>query len=457
MVSEKNALPCSTKIAYLFCDNTHNDQCMKETKKIQNSWAMFDWANSSFTLIITVAIFPPYLLNYATEPFPFLGFDILPGSLLSFSLSIAYFLVVILSPLIGGIADYSGKRKLFMKLFTYLGGIACMSMFFFDSTENLWIGVAGFILATIGYSGSLMIYNSYLPLITTEDNFDKLSAKGYTYGYIGSVILLVFCLVMISFPYLFGIETGSNLPIRLSFLFVGMWWIGFAQIAFWGLPSDTKGKIRPHVINKGWNEIRKVGSWVKQMPNTKSFLLTFLVYTAGVQTVLFLATTFAESVLNLGTSKLILVILILQIIAILGAYFFAFVSSKKGNIFTIQAMLIIWVLVCFLAYSVTEEWQFFIIAGLVGLVMGGIQSISRSTYSKLVQGKPKDLSSFFAFYDVLEKVAIIAGTFSFGIVNQLTGNIRYSIFVLATFFVVSFFLTLRIKSIDQNESYSVNS
>lgn len=430
---------------------------MGDIKKTHNAWAMFDWANSAYALIITVAIFPPYLLHYATEPFKLFGLSIHPGSLMSFSISIAYFLVVILSPLIGGIADYSGKRKLFMKMFTYLGGTACISMFFFDSPGTLWIGIIGFILATIGYSGSLMVYNSYLPLITTEDNFDKLSAKGYTYGYIGSVLLLIFCLVMITFPNLFGIAEHSNLPVRISFLLVGSWWISFAQIPFFRLPKDSADKIHPEVVKKGWLEIKKVANWVSRMPNTKSFLLTFLVYTAGVQTVLFLATTFAESVLNLGTSKLILIILILQIIAIFGAYFFAYVSKVRGNIFSIQTMLVIWLIVCFMAYGVDEEWQFFFIAGLVGSVMGGIQSISRSTYSKLVQGKPKDLSSFFSFYDVLEKIAIIIGTFSFGIVNQLTGNIRYSVIILAVFFVISFLLTLRIKAIDQSESYSVNS
>src|SRR5690606_25926966 len=225
----------------------------------------------------------------------------------------------------------SGRRKFFMKFFTYLGGISCISMFFFNSFETVWIGLLGFILATIGYSGSLMVYNSFLPLITIESNFDRLSARGFTYGYIGSVLLLITCLVVITFPTTFGMPEVGTMPVRLSFLAVGLWWIGFAQIPFKYLPQGGTQKINRQVLQKGWVEILKVRGWLSEMKFTKMFLITFFVYTAGVQTVMFLASTFAESVLNMGTSKLILLILLLQIIAIGGAYLFAYLSKIKGN------------------------------------------------------------------------------------------------------------------------------
>ncbi len=420
------------------------------SKKVHNAWAMFDWANSAYALIITVAIFPPYLLFHLTEEIKFLGIVLQPASVMSFAISIAYFLIAFISPVIGGIADYSGRRKFFMKFFTYLGGISCISMFFFNSFDTVWIGLLGFILATIGYSGSLMVYNSFLPLITIESNFDKLSARGFTYGYIGSVLLLISCLVVITFPTTFGMPEVGTMPVRLSFLAVGLWWIGFAQIPFKYLPEGGTQKINRQVLQKGWVEILKVRGWLSEMKFTKMFLITFFVYTAGVQTVMFLATTFAESVLNMGTSKLILLILLLQIIAIGGAYLFAYLSKIKGNIFSIQTMLVIWVIICVLAYHVTKELQFYFIAALVGSVMGGIQSLSRSTFSKYINHKPKDVSSFFSFYDVLEKVAIILGTFSFGLVNQLTGNIRNSVIILGVFFVLSLILTFRLKMVKED-------
>lgn len=420
------------------------------SKKIHNAWAMFDWANSAYALIITVAIFPPYLLFHLTESISVLGIQLQPESVMSFALSIAYFIIAIISPIIGGIADYSGRRKFFMKFFTYLGGTACISMFFFSSFETVWIGLTGFILATIGYSGSLMVYNSFLPLITIEPNFDKLSARGFTYGYIGSIILLIACLIIITFPSFFALPEVSTLPVRLSFLAVGLWWIGFAQVSFIRLPEGKTQKITKKVLTKGWEEIVKVKNWLNDMRFAKNFLLTFFVYTAGVQTVMFLATTFAESVLQLGTSKLILTILILQIIAIGGAYLFAYLSRLKGNIFSIQTMLVLWVIICVMAYYVQTEFHFYLMAALVGSVMGGIQSLSRSTFSKLIYHKPKDVSSFFAFYDVLEKIAIILGTFSFGLVSQLTGNIRNSVIILGVFFVLSLILTFRLKVVKED-------
>jgi UMF1 family MFS transporter len=417
----------------------------KGDAKIHRGWAMFDWANSAYALIISTAIFPPFLYHNTPDDFQIFGIDVQRASLLSFTISFAYLLIAGLSPIIGGVADYSGRRRMFMKFFTYMGGLACISLFWFEGPQGIYLGLIGFVLATIGYSGSLMIYNSFLPLITSEDNFDKLSAKGFTYGYIGSVLLLIFCLIVITFPTYFLLPAEGSLPVRLSFLLVGVWWIGFAQIPFRVLPESHRVPLQRGLLTKGWEEIIKVGGWLRKMPDAKRFLLTFFVYTAGVQTVLFLATTFAESELEMGTSKLILLILLLQIIAIGGAYLFAYVSKCKGNLYSIRIMLLIWILVCFLAYQVKEEWQFFLIAALVGSVMGGIQSLSRSTFSKMIQHKPREVSSFFSFFDILEKVAILLGTASFGLAIQLTGDIRNSVIVIGIYFVLGLALSWGIK------------
>ena len=403
-------------------------------KKIINGWAFFDWANSSYALVIAVAIFPAYFIRQ-TDPFiPVFGFEISNSSLYAFSISFAYLIISILIPLLSGIADYSGRRLFFLKGFTTIGSIACLSLFFFRGMDQIELGLAAFMLATIGFDGGKVFYNSYLPIISTEDQYDRVSAKGFSFGYIGSVILLLTNLAIIMNPHWLGLEEGS-LPVRLSFIMVGLWWILWAQIPFRRLPKDQKVKIDRNLLKKGRDEILMVWHALKPKKNIKRFLISFFCYSAGVQTVLYLASTFAEKELNFDTAELIVIILILQIVAIGGAYFFAFVSKLRGNKFSLMLMLCIWIVICIMAYFVFEKLQFYLIAALVGLVMGGIQSMSRSTYSKLINEHSEDVTSYFSFYEVLEKMAIVFGTFSFGFIEQISGGMRNSILVLGIFFL----------------------
>lgn len=313
-----------------------------------------------------------------------------------------------------------------------------------QNTAQLLVGTASFILATIGFAGGLVFYNAYLPEIVTEDRYDRVSARGYAYGYIGSVILLLINLTVIMNPGWFGIAQDS-FAVRLAFIMVGLWWLGFALIPFRILPPDPRNKPKENLMSKGFEELLKVWRAVRQEANIKSFLLSFFCYSAGVQTVLFLASTFAEKELAFGTAELISIILLLQIVAIGGAYLFATVSGRKGNKFSLATMLIIWMAICLLAFFVEEKWQFYVVAALVGLVMGGIQSLSRSTYSKLIPEKTTDTTSYFSFYDILEKTAVVLGTFSFGLVEQLTGGMRNSILALAAFFLISLLVLTRVK------------
>ncbi|MCR9287178.1 MAG: MFS transporter [Bacteroidetes bacterium] len=413
-------------------------------------WAFFDWANSSYALTIAVALFPAYYAGVTDDIVHVFGMDMPNTTLYAYAISGAYLIIAILSPILSGIADYGGKRMFFMRFFTILGSISCISLFWFQDMSQLTIGTIGFMLATIGFAGGLVFYNSFLPLIVSEDRYDAVSAKGYSYGYIGSVILLLLNLVVVMSPETFGIDPEGTLQYRIAFIMVGLWWIGFAIIPFSRLPKDAKNKPQDQLLSKGFGELKKVWRAIKKEKNIKSFLFSFFCYSAGVQTVLFLAATFAEKELEFQTAELIGVVLILQVVAIGGAHLFAKLSDIKGNIFSLIVMLMIWTVICLMAYFVTQSWQFYSIAAGVGLVMGGIQSLSRSTYTKLLPDNTEDTTSYFSFYDILEKFAIVLGTFSFGFIEQLTGGMRNSMIALTFFFIIGIFLLLKVKIAPQN-------
>ena len=421
-------------------------------KRTINAWALFDWANSSYALVISVAIFPAYYIAVTNDFIQIGNWEVSNSALYAFAIAVAYLVLAAFSPLLSGIADYGGRKMPFLRFFTIMGSMACISLFFFQgmteeasqayNLRQVLLGTLGFMLATMGFAGGLVFYNSYLPEIATEDQYDRISAKGFSYGYIGSVILLIINLIVINFPEWFGIQQDS-IAIRLAFVMVGLWWIGFAIIPFRRLPKSKKVQKSTNLIKKGREELIKVWQTVRQEKNIKSFLFSFFFYSAGVQTVLFLAVTFAEKELELQTTELIGIILILQIVAIGGAYLFAYLSKKWGNKPSLLVMLVIWILICLLAYFVSQKWEFYVIAASVGMVMGGIQSLSRSTYSKLIPEETEDTTSYFSFYDILEKVAIVIGTFSFGIIEYLTGDIRNSVLALTVFFVIGIILLSR--------------
>jgi len=410
-------------------------------KRTINAWALFDWANSAYALVISTAIFPGYFEEYTPKEITLGNLNFSNSSLYSFAVSFSYIIIASLSPLLSGIADYSGRRKFFLKTFTLIGSLACIALYFFKGEPQLWLGTSAFILATIGFAGSLVFYDSYLPLIVTEDRYNKVSAKGYTYGYIGSVILLIFILMMIQKPDWFGLSDGQ-LGARIGFLLVGVWWLGFAQYTFKYMPKDKKNLFTAGMIKNGYKEIAGAFSRVKNIPNIKHFLLAFFFYSAGVQTVIYLATIFAKKELAFETAELILLVLILQLVAIGGAYFFSMLGNKKGNKFSIMVMICIWIFICIAAYFTYDKLFFYILASFVGLVMGGIQSLSRASYSMLIPEKNHDTTSYFSFYDVVYKSAIVGGTFIFGLVDNITNNMRYSVLTLAIFFILGlYFMT----------------
>lgn len=420
------------------------NQTGKNNPRIINGWAFFDWANSAYALVITVAIFPGYFLTLTDDTVNVLGFRMSDSTLYAWSIALAYLVIALISPILSGIADFGGHKKSFLRFFTTLGALACISLLFFTSMDTLWVGLLGFILATIGFAGGIVFYNSFLPLIATEDRYDDVSAKGFSYGFIGSVILLLVNLVIIMNYGWFGFPDGLR-AVPTAFVMVGLWWLGFAQIPLKRLPEDKPQGPTENLFGKGYQELKKAWRNLRGDSNTLSFLGAFFCYNAGVQAVLFLASTFAEKELKFTTSGLILLILVLQIVAIGGATLFSKVSGRKGNKFSLMIMLVIWTAICIVGYFVQTGADFYLLAAAVGLVMGGIQSLSRSTYAKLLPKDTPDTASYFSFYDVMDKLSTVVGTFTFGFVEIITGGMRNSVMALAVFFVISLVVLSAVK------------
>jgi|WetSurMetagenome_2_1015567.scaffolds.fasta_scaffold71359_2 MFS transporter, UMF1 family len=411
----------------------------KGDRKVIRGWVFYDWANSVYQLTIASAIFPVYY-NQVTRnggdfTVHFFGIPIINTVLYSWAIAAAYLLVAIFSPLLSSIADYTGWRKGFMKAFTWLGALSCGALFFFDK-NHLELGIIAFALGTIGYGGSLVFYNSFLPVIAAPEDQDRVSARGYVMGYLGSVILLVLNLVVVLQPGWFGI-TDPLLPAKLSFLSVFLWWIGFSQITFVSLPMYTFGHRQKglSVLFGGYRELRGVVRQLKRLPDLRLYLVSYFFITMGLLTVMFMAPTYGEKQLQVKAEILIATILIIQLIGMAGAILFAKLSGRIGNIKAFIIAVAAWVGICIYAYDIRGLVGFLIAGTLIGLVMGGTQSLARSTYSKMLP-PTEDHTSFFSFYDVCEKLATVAGMFVFGLLEALTGSMRNSILAIVVFFAL---------------------
>jgi MFS transporter, UMF1 family len=428
-------------------------------KKTINGWAMYDWANSAYNLVITSTIFPAYYEavtgdgNEATsvDYITLFGRTFVNTALYNYALSVAFIIVALTAPLLSSIADYKGNKKQFLFFFCTVGSIACSSMYFFDSS-NVGYGLLCLIFACIGFWSSFVFYNSFLPEIAAPEDRDRISAKGYSMGYIGSMILQIICFVFVLSPDTFGITTGK--ASQISFLLVGIWWWGFAQLALRRLPhSKPLGTSEKQILTKGYSELKKVWNQLKTMPIIKRYLMAFFFYNMGVQTVMLVATLYGKSELNIPTTNLIISILIIQFIAIPGAYTIAWLSKKLGNFYALMITVFFWIMLCIIGYYLPRNGinEFYGLAVMVGFVMGGIQSLSRSTYAKLMP-ETKDTTAFFSFYDVTEKISIVIGMLSFGYINELSGSQRNSVLALIVFFILGFIILFSATKISSNKS-----
>ena len=421
----------------------------KGSLKLRNAWAFYDWANSVYSLVISSSIFPIYFAAICSESgnatIRFLGYDFKNTALISFVTAFAFLIVAFMSPILSGIADFAGNKKKFMQFFCILGSLSCVGLAFF-TLDNIVFGIICFFFGLIGFWGSLVFYNSYLPDIAYVEQQDKLSAKGFSMGYVGSVILLLICLYLI----LGEDGEGAIQAMRFSFVLTGVWWLLFSQYTFYHLPNHKNGnKINKNVLLNGFKELKKVWKQLEENLVLKKYLRSFFVYSMAVQTVMLVATYFGEQEINWGNENdkrfgLIVSILLIQLVAVVGAILTSKLSEKIGNIKTLILINSIWMIICICAFFVTNPQEFYITAGFVGLVMGGIQSLSRSTYSKLLP-ETNDSTSFFSFYDVAEKIGIVIGMGIFASIDQLTGSMRNAIVFLAFFFLIGVILLFRVQ------------
>ncbi|MCA5003768.1 MFS transporter [Sphingobacterium bovistauri] len=424
------------------------EEYIKNDKKLIRSWAMFDWANSAYNLVITSTIFPIYYITITSDGkgdyVSFFGFDLINTVLSNYALAFAYLTMVLALPFLSSFADANGKKLQVMKFFTYTGAIACMGLFFFKLDTLEW-GIICFTLAAMGYIGGVAINNSYLPIVASVDRQDEVSAKGFAYGYVGCVTIQVICFVFVLKPDWFGI-TDASFPARLSFLLVGLWWLGFSLIPFNALPNNS-----PSVVVKGKSLIQRVNSEFKDVwsqvrinEGIKKFLPAYFFNSVGVQTIMVVATMFGQKELDLEQQSLIITIILIQLVAIIGAFIMSFLAKYWGNIVVLLLVTLLWVTICISAFYLSNATQFYGLAVMVGLLMGGIQSLSRSTYSKMLPTNTEDTTAFFSFYDITEKLGIVVGLVCFGVIEQLTHNIRYSALSLSIFFIIGFLLLLRV-------------
>jgi MFS transporter, UMF1 family len=417
----------------------------KGDKKIIHGWVMYDWSNSVYNLTIGSTIFPIYYNTVTkangTDVVHFFGIPIINTVLYSWSTAFIYLLVALISPLMSSIADYTGRRKAFMMFFTFIGAIGCAGLYFFYGPNIEW-GIICFSLGALGYCGSIVFYNSFLPVIAEPKDQDRVSARGYSFGYLGSVLLLIVNLVFVLFPHYFGI-TDKTFPARLAFLTVCFWWLGFSQFTFSRLPKYTFGQRRKggDVMFKGYQELRKVFNYIINSKTLSIYLIAYFFIIMAILTVMIMAASFGAKEIGLDEKTMIPSILLIQLVGILGAWLFARLSAKIGNLKALIIVITCWIFTLIGAYLITGAVSFFIVAFFVGFVMGGSQSLARSTYSKMLP-ETKDHTSFFSFFDVMEKLATVGGLFIFGYIEALTGSMRNSIISLVLFFIIGLILLL---------------
>lgn len=428
----------------------------KGSKKLLNAWAFFDWANSAYTLTIASTIFPIFyaaLFVGSISKIHAFGFEMKSTALISFVTAFAFLVIAFMSPLLSGVADYIGNKKTFMKFFCYLGSLGCIGLYWF-SLDHIYLSMMFYFFGLIGYWGSLVFYNSYLPDIAFPEQQDKISGKGFAIGYAGSVLLLLVNLAMIVYPDFFNIQGEESVAtmkaMRYSFVSVGIWWLLFSQYTFHYLPKGVSQghKVTSSLLLNGYKELNSVWNELKSSIKLKRFLNAFFVYSMAVQTIMLMAVYFGEEEIawdnqNQKTIGLIISILLIQIVGILGAYVTSRASEKFGNIVTLIGINFIWMLVCFYAFFIETPFHFYIVGGIVGFVMGGVQALSRSTYSKFLP-KTEDTTSYFSFYDVTEKIGIVLGMIVYGVVDQITGTMRNAILFLFVFFLFGIFLLFRV-------------
>ena len=429
----------------------HSDGSGKNDPREIFGWKMYDWANSAFYTTVVGALFSPYLTRLAQSAvgengvvldLGFLG-AVTAKSLPSLCVSISVGAQVFLLPVLGALGDYSNLKKRLMALFCYIGVTANCLLFFIQDGLYLWGGLL-FIIANVCFGASIVFYNSFLPEITTEDQSDKVSSRGFAYGYLGGGLLLALNLVLVLGASRLGISTG--LAVRLSLFSAGIWWGGFAIITFRLLKTRPETKKLPpgkSYLTTGFLELASTFRELGRLPLTLRYLFGYLIYNDGIQTVIFASSAFLEQELfkNGNPTFLLEIFLMVQFVAVFGALLFerlAYIIKTKN---AILVSLILWAGVVIYAYrflhTVREAW---IMAALIAIVLGGSQALSRSLFSRMIPAGKE--ASFFGLYEVSERGTSWMGPLLFSVVIARTGSYRQALLSLIFFFVVGLIVLL---------------
>ncbi|MAO45585.1 MAG: MFS transporter [Crocinitomicaceae bacterium] len=430
-------------------------------EKVKWGWAVYDWANNVYSLVITTAIFPIFYIGITSTTdkencetshiVEFFGWEFINTELSSYILALSFVAVIILSPLLSGMADFAGKKKLFLRLFCYTGSAGCVGLYWFDP-NHLELSMIPFFMASIGFWGSVGFYNAYLPEIAPREEHDKLSARGYAMGYWSSLIILVICAVLITgvgkyLDFKFYIGAGVHMELvqtitRCCFVLVGFWWFGFAHITFNALPeSEKKDLPTGNILFQGFKELRGVARELKGTKHLTRYLFAFFIMSMAIQTIMLMASSFGKKVIKLETTELIIIIFIVNLLAIPGAFGVSALSKRIGNIRALVACIIGWAAVClgayFFAKDETDTIGFYAVACGIGFLMGGTQSLNRATYSKILPDTD-DPASYFSFYEMLEKGGLIIGMFGWGFIEGFTGTMHNSVLAMLVLFTLAY-------------------
>jgi len=410
---------------------------MIDTKKAYRSWAIYDWANSAFATTVMAGFFPIFFKKYWADP------ENLTQSTyyLGLANSIASILVAALAPFLGAIADRGTAKKKFLFTFAFLGVIMTGGLWMV--AQGQWqIAILFYILATVGFSGGNIFYDSLLPGVASKKKVDYVSSLGFGLGYLGGGILFLVNVLMYQMPDMFGISDGAT-AIKLSFLSVAVWWAVFSIPVFLWVeePKIYESKGLFSAIKLGWVQLVGTIRDIKHLKVVGLFLFAYWFYIDGVDTIVRMAVDIGVT-LGFDDSALIIALLMVQFIAFPCTLIFAKYSNKVGLKKAIMTGIIAYGVITFLGYFMTQTWHFFILAGMIGLFQGGIQALSRSLYTRLI---PKEKAAeFFGFYNMLGKFAAVIGPFMLGYITVVTGNVRYGILSILILFIIGGFLLIKV-------------
>jgi len=398
-------------------------------KKQVYSWVMYDWANSAFATTVLAAVLPIFYSDVAAKGLS----NNLATSYWGYTQAIAMLIIAFLSPVLGAMADYSDSKRSFLKFFALLG-IAGTGLLYFVNEGDYLVASLFFIFGSIGFSGSNIFYDSYLPIITDKKKIDYISSLGYAAGYLGGGLLLLINMMMILKPNLFGISS-SLLATKLTFVTVAIWWLVFSIPAFKYLPQ-REDKINIKIIENAKIGFKRIGKTFRNIQKYKElfkFLIAFWIYNDGIGTIIRMATIYGREV-GIGQSDLIGALLLTQFIGIPFSLVFGKLGERIGTKKAIYISLMIYLIITIRGYFLDSAMDFWILAGMVGLVQGGAQALSRSLYGSMI---PENKSAeFYGFFGVSSKFAAITGPFVFALVGQLTGSSRLGIISVASFFIL---------------------